>query len=418
MAPLVWVLLPISLLVLLVCISIQQQIPVILLEMCPAKLKSKSTLSLSNNSNLIFTNGNFNRSTTAAPITTPATTTTTTARPNRLTAATSRPTTFFRTTPRTTTTTTEASEEDIEYEEEENNAPSPFAKNKGGDKDAEEDPKVIKELIELIRKVGGIEELEKHLLRKDDGTISIKENSSSSSSSSLTATTPSTISKSLYEKVLSKPNALNSFRNRFTSTSSFRTIKIQDKTQDNAEEVDIEESHEIDNKSSGASNGYSKYSSVLRSNSRQGPQNEGISKLSEFDGFLKEKKQYITINRNRGTKKATDTEEDEDVEEEVNKTRTGSLTHDEEEEFDVKTTRKPFASATPSYSTIRRTRPTTTTEANIDEVEETESEEKEVTERKSYSTLNRSRSRPTTTTTETPEVVEVTAGASRWVLIV
>lgn len=264
------------------------------------------------------------------------------------------------------------------------------------------DPKVIKELIELIRKVGGIEELEKHLLRKDDGTIAIKENSSSSSSSQ-TATTPSSISKSLYEKVLSKPNALSSFRNRFTSTSSFRTTKTQVKAQDSTEAEEAE-SHETDSKSSGASAGFSKYSSVLRGNSRQGPQSEGLEKLSEFDGFLKEKKQYTTINRNRGVKKTTTDEEEEDI---SSKTSAESHEDDEaEEEVSVKSTRRPYAASTPAYSTIRRTRPSTTTEATDEE----EQEEKDVSERKSYSSLNRSRLRGTTTT-ELPDVTEVTAGS-------
>lgn len=319
------------------------------------------------------------RSTTAAPITSSATSTTTTARPtssfNRITAATSRPTIFYRTTPRTTTTTEEA-DEDFEDKEEDENPPTPFEKPKGFDTDSEEDPKVIKELIELIRKVGGIEELEKHLLRKDDGTISIKENRSSS----LTVTTPSSISKSLYEKVLSKPNALNSFRNRFTSTSSFRTTKTQVKAQEKSEE-NLGDTSETDSKSSGPIAVSSKYSSVLKGNSRQGPQSEGLDKLSEFDGFLKEKKQYITISRNRGTKQAS--EDDEEAEEEVSSKLNTEIHEDDEETVETvgKPSRRPLTASTPSYSTIRRTKPTTTTEGTQDH----EQEDEEAFERKSYS---------------------------------
>lgn len=54
---------------------------------------------------------------------------------------------------------------------------------------------MIKELIDLIKKAGGIEELEKHLKFGKDG---------SPSTSTSDSTTPSAISKSLYQRVLSK----------------------------------------------------------------------------------------------------------------------------------------------------------------------------------------------------------------------
>jgi hypothetical protein len=44
-------------------------------------------------------------------------------------------------------------------------------------------------------------------------------------------------------------------------------------------------------------------------NSRSGPQNAGIDKLPEFDGLLKERKQYITLSRARTTQ-ATETVSD------------------------------------------------------------------------------------------------------------
>ncbi|XP_019757751.2 serine-rich adhesin for platelets [Dendroctonus ponderosae] len=106
----------------------------------------------------------------------------TTRAPPKITAATSKTTINFR-----TTTTTEAYE-DEEYEDEEEEEP-----NKR--EESEEDPQVIKELIDLIRKAGGIEELEKQLKFGKDF---------SPSTSSSDATTPSAISKSLYERVLSK----------------------------------------------------------------------------------------------------------------------------------------------------------------------------------------------------------------------
>lgn len=310
---------------------------------------------------------------------------------------------MFRTTS-TTTTTTEAPDYS-EYEEEEEDTRHSTSNKHHSDKESEEDPKVIKELIELIRKVGGIDELEKHLSRNNDGTIALKSSSSgsSSSSSSQVPTTPSSISKSLYDKVLSKPNALNSIRN----SNSFR-IATQTKTVTNTESDEELVSEESDARNSGTTkSGYSKYSSVVRgANSRQGPQNEGIDKLTEFDGFLKEKKQYTTITRNRGSQKASRAEE-EDEEETVAE---AEPTEDDEND-NVKSSRRTVTGTTPTYSSIRRTRPTTTATTNVeDDVEE----EQGITEKKQYSTLNRNRSRVATpTTTAEPDTAEVTAGSTR-----
>uniref|UniRef100_A0A1B0FFE7 chitinase n=1 Tax=Glossina morsitans morsitans TaxID=37546 RepID=A0A1B0FFE7_GLOMM len=278
------------------------------------------------------------KSTTAAPVTksyagtSVATTAKPTASVNRITAATAR-TTFFRTTSttaHTTTTTAKPPVEEEDYMDVE-------------EQHSEEDPKVIKELIELIRRVGGIEELEKHLLRKDDGTISFKQQSSSSSNYA-ESTTSSSISKSLYDKVLSRPNALNSFRNRFIPSNSYRKTEQFDREKSD-EESEI--ANENDTNNSKSTSEYSKYSSVVRGNSRQGPQNEGLDKLPEFSGFLKERKQYVTINRNRGSQKKIERVESD--EEEIAATiRSEQITD------------KPFSVTTPSYTSIRRTRPSTT----------------------------------------------------------
>ncbi|XP_032308123.2 mucin-5AC isoform X4 [Drosophila ananassae] len=319
------------------------------------------------------------KSTTVAPLTSTTTTTTTTARSNRVTAApTARPVyprTSSTSTSTTTTTTTPEPVEDLEYEED-TDEQSP---NKSHD--GEEDPQVIKELIDLIRKVGGVEQLEKHLLRNKDGSITLKENSANGA-----VTTPSTISKSLYDRVLSRPGTLSSLtRNR---------LKIAEASGTEA----------TTSTSVSAGNTYSKYSSVLRGNSRQGPQNEGIDKLAEFDGFLKERKQYVTINRQRSPNQG-DAEEHSQHEEE-----------DEENEQVETTTRRALSSVTPSYTSLRRTRPTTMAPL-VGESSKQEEEEEEVVEKnsrsqqqvKSYATLNRARERtttgPGTTTTEATEAV-------------
>lgn len=310
------------------------------------------------------------RSTTAAPVTSTTTTTTTTPRPtssyNRVTAAPVARPVYPRVTSTTTTTTVAPVEDELEYEEDGDNTQT---SNKSSD--AEEDPQVIKELIDLIRKVGGIEQLEKHLLRNKDGSITLKENFSNGA-----PTTPSTISKSLYDRVLNRPETLGTFsRNRFS-----------------AAKVQTTESPVTDDSSS--QTGSSKYSSVLRGNSRQGPQNEGLEKLPEFDGFLKERKQYVTINRNRAASR-------DDEESEVSSKDDPEASEEEEAEQkseQIFTTRRPISSATPSYTSLRRSRPTTTTSSTpVESV--TESEQTfavmEQTQTKQYATLSRSRGRST-----------------------
>lgn len=301
-------------------------------------------------------------------------------------------TTTSTTTTTTSTTSTTPSPVDERYEDEEDTDEGQTSSKSG---DAEEDPQVIKELIDLIRKVGGVEQLEKHLLRNKDGSITLKENSASGA-----PTTPSTISKSLYDRVLSRPGTLNSFtRNRFNvGNTGSETSATTESTRSGGE-------------SGGSQSGYSKYSSVLRGNSRQGPQNEGIEKLAEFDGFLKERKQYVTINRNRGA--SYDDQESETTGED-------SATDEQEEaeeEAQPQTTRRPFNAATPSYTSLRRSRPSSTAAPAAAEDSDDETDErsvvKEQTQTKQYATLSRSRGRTTERpiTTESP-TVEVATGGS------
>ncbi|XP_062141514.1 mucin-5AC isoform X8 [Drosophila sulfurigaster albostrigata] len=333
------------------------------------------------------------KSTTSPPITTTTakTTTTTTRRPasnqNRVTAApVARPiyprvSSTTSTTTTTTSTTTTAAPEVIEYDEEDGN--EEHSVNRFND--AEEDPQVIKELIDLIRKVGGVEKLEKHLLQNKDGSITLKEHSASVSGNGA-PTTPSTISKSLYDRVLKRPGTFNAFtRNRVQVTETTESSK----TLNNA---GAESSGEGNSQSQSS---YSKYSSVVRGNSRQGPQNEGIDKIAESEGFLKERKQYVTINRNRGVNR-----EEHDTELTANN-------ETDDEELDVPqpetTTRRPLSAATPSYTSLRRARPSTTTKPAPLESESEEEQEEErrtvvkeqQTQTKHYATLSRTRGRTT-----------------------
>uniref|UniRef100_A0A4Y0BJA3 Uncharacterized protein n=1 Tax=Anopheles funestus TaxID=62324 RepID=A0A4Y0BJA3_ANOFN len=246
-------------------------------------------------------------STTSTTTTVATPTTSTTQRP-RITVPTNR-NNFFNRGTFTTTTTTEPTVE-VDYSDEDNTETQP-----------EEDPKVIKELIALIKKVGGIEELEKQLQAQEDGSILLKD-----AESDQISTTAPTISKSLYERVLSRTgNVGQKFRPAITFTQ-------QDKTGSPAE---------------------NKYSSVVRNsytNSRVGPQNEGLDQLPEFEGVFREKPKYVTLQRVRPTK-ATSIEDryddDDDIDEEENQPSTFA-------------TNKP--TSVPKYVSIRRQRPTTIAE--------------------------------------------------------
>ncbi|CAH2002617.1 unnamed protein product, partial [Acanthoscelides obtectus] len=215
----------------------------------------------------------------------------------------------------TTTTTTEAYKDDEEdYEEDEE------IDSKTGKVEPEEDPKVIKELIELIKKAGGIEELEKQLNRSSE---------SSSSSGTSGSTTQSSISKSLYERVLSK-----------AGRPSFKTKKNSDRPS---------------------------YTSIRNSS---GPQSEATeAKATSSRGKSdRGKLQYTSIARNRpSTTKAPDVDdeenEDDDVDADADVDIDEDPSEDEEEESSSKSRKSYFK---PNYVNIRRPRVSSTTESEVD----------------------------------------------------
>ncbi|XP_063624457.1 mucin-2 [Cydia splendana] len=182
--------------------------------------------------------------TTKAPTTKAATTeATTTRKPIKLSTKSS---VLFRT---TTTTTTPEPEEEYEDEVEEDSV----------DVDAE-DPKVIKELIDLIKKVGGVEQLEKQL------------HLSESSGSSIT-TTPSSFNKNLYKKVLERTIA----RTKQGGNSIFEKSA---------------------------------------QNRQRGSQNAGLEETADKDKLLrKDRPQYTTINRARAATTPEPVEESESEQE-------------------------------------------------------------------------------------------------------
>uniref|UniRef100_A0A182W4Z3 Uncharacterized protein n=1 Tax=Anopheles minimus TaxID=112268 RepID=A0A182W4Z3_9DIPT len=293
-------------------------------------------------------------STTSTTTTVATPTTSTTQRP-RLTVPTNR-NNFFNRGTFTTTTTTEPTVE-VDYSDEDNTETQP-----------EEDPKVIKELIALIKKVGGIEELEKQLQAQEDGSILLKD-----AESDQVSTTAPTISKSLYERVLSRTgNVGQKFRPAITFTQQDKTGSLPE----------------------------NKYSSVVRNsytNSRVGPQNEGLDQLPEFEGVFREKPKYVTLQRVRPTK-ATSIEDryddDDDIDEEENQPSTFA-------------TNKP--TSVPKYVSIRRQRPTTVAEQDSEvEGDDAAQDEDREPEKSSaggaqYNTVNRNWFRKPTDATNVAE---------------
>lgn len=253
---------------------------------------------------------------------------------------------------RPSTTTTEQPEEDIIYEDEEEEEEEEPVRNGAIDskfKDAleEEDPEVIKELITLIKKVGGLDELEKQLQLR----LSLNENSPIVNGGAKTTTTMSPISKSLYEKVISTRRGLTQNRKESVVVGSTRAP-----TESVTEPILQRQNKE------------NRYSSVVR-NSRPRPQNDGIDQLSEVEGgaVIHERPQYVTITRTQSPRTSTaadDTDFDEEEEEDAGHPAAHGDDEEEEEEEYVQPVRAKTTTThqpTHSYVNIRRSRPTTPT---------------------------------------------------------
>lgn len=169
---------------------------------------------------------------------------------------------------------------------------------------------MIKELITLIKKVGGLDELEKQLQVRLNLTQRISVDAK---------TTVSPISQSLYNKVIGTK--------RGTTQQNEPLIQRQNKEQ--------------------------RYSTLYR-NSRPSPQNEGVQSQSDADGGNIARPQYTTITRTQSPK-AADEEEVEGEEsggsDDVGVAGKGD-DESEQEEGHVKT-------PTYQYVNIRRARPST-----------------------------------------------------------
>lgn len=148
----------------------------------------------------------------------------------------------------------------------------------------QEDPTVIKELIDLIKKVGGVEELERQLNLQEDGaavTISLKPIQGGAT------TPPSIINKSLYEKIKNRASVLKT-RPAFNGASQ-PELKERDETRE-------QKTTQTSTEATSPSLLSKKYNTVNR-NSRPGPQSAGIESLPESDKVLIDKPQYTSIRR-------------------------------------------------------------------------------------------------------------------------
>lgn len=197
-------------------------------------------------------------------------------------------------------------------------------------------------MIDIIKKLGGLEQLEKQLRQQGDGSMLLKGDAKTEQS----PTAPTLISKSLYEKVLNSATGRLLPNSRYTSTSTFG--------RNNSESANSKLSN--------------KYSSVIR-NSRPGPQNSGIERQDEVDA-IQERPKYVTINRQSQS---------------PNKKNEGSSDKTEDEESDEKEATSGFTTSQPQYVNIKRTRPSTTKSSFEDDSED----DVESSTRRQYETLNR-----------------------------
>ncbi|XP_017780174.1 PREDICTED: serine-rich adhesin for platelets-like isoform X2 [Nicrophorus vespilloides] len=339
---------------------------------CPAGLYfNKAASSCDYTQNVLCNKKIQKAATTSTPYTKEAKTTSTTEYkslfttprvPPKITAATSR------TTYQSTTAEPEY-EDEYEYEDDVEDA-----------NNDSEDPALIKELLDLIKKAGGVEQLEKQFKFKD----------SPQTSSSSGSTTPSSISKKLYERVLSRTKLIeaSSERNKFQTTNR------------NSRGPQYKEVEGDSEKKTVKSNSRLQYSTISRKRpSKPEPEDDDEDEDEEVEEeenekVVKAKKEdkpkYVTLRRNRpSTTESTVAEEDE-IEEDNNKTN--------QKRNRFSTTSSSVDSNSGKF--IRRGR-TSTTETPEDEEEDEEKPEEEVvrkrpttTTRSPYVTLKRSR--PTT----------------------
>lgn len=210
-------------------------------------------------------------------------------------------------------------------------------------------------MITLIKKVGGLDELEKQLQMR------LKLNQVSTASrvgideKTTTTTTVSPISKSLYNKVIE------------SKRSQLREQKVVSSSTDRIEPLVQRQNKE------------NRYSAVNR-NSQPRPQNDGLDQMSDTDEdeVIRERPKYTTITRTHPPKVQKEEEEEEQTVTVASNDEDSEEEEEEEEAPKNPTTHQPIH----QYVTIQRTRPSTTAppaeedeESDVEEVVEEDDEE-------------------------------------------
>lgn len=221
----------------------------------------------------------------------------------------------------------------------------------------------------MIKKVGGLDELEKQLQMR----LSLNQNSPVVSRTTTSTTTISPISQSLYNKVVG------------TKRGNLRTQKVINSGGGSSTPSgsEIEPLVQRQNKEN-------RYSSVIR-NSRPRPQNDGIDQLSEIEGggIVREKPQYTTITRTHAPKPQNH-EDDDDDDNDGEQTDATAATH-------LDQTDESTASHHPTYQYVNIQRPRVSTTAapsdsNDDEDENSDNDDEDEAEQEETSKVQ-----PTTT---------------------
>lgn len=136
-------------------------------------------------------------------------------------------------------------------------------------------------MIELIKKAGGIEELEKQINIQEDSSLN---NLKSYDQKSATTPTATTINKSLVDKIRNRASLFKPRPPLFNGASQAERV------------VEQKESSTTTQKSVKNEETSKKYNSINRF-SRPQSQNDGIAEISESDAVLIEKPQYTTLKR-------------------------------------------------------------------------------------------------------------------------
>lgn len=181
----------------------------------------------------------------------------------------------------------------------------------------------------MIKRVGGLDELEKQLQMRLNGT---------------TTTTVAPISQSLYNKVLG------------TKRGTIRP---------NTVEINIGGNGVSETPLLQRQNKENRYSSVIR-NSRPKPQNDGLDKLTEIEGggVMNERPKYTVITRTQAPKAQNSNVETEN-ENENHPKYSVTVSNEDTNDDTTPTTHQP----TYQYVNIKRARPSSTTAQSDDEYE-------------------------------------------------